>query len=136
MEKTEQTPKPQQPLIMDKIISHTRRPDITFHRTGRIDISARVAIALGLAPGDTINIALYSGEYLLFSTRHPPGTRNLATCRPTKRGSLNFRAHSTTLTSAILAACGHPPKAAFHIGYPMTIDNQTYLPIITKHPIL
>ena len=53
---------------MENIIERTRRKDITFYKSGRIDITARVARILNLKQGDSINISKdENGEFLLFA---------------------------------------------------------------------
>lgn len=51
---------------MENLVSATRKHDITFHRSGRIDISARLAKLLSLAPGDSVMIAKDCGEYYIY----------------------------------------------------------------------
>ena len=51
---------------MQSILGHTRKADITFHRNGRIDISAIVTKSLGLNAGDVLDICMSDyGEYYL-----------------------------------------------------------------------
>ena len=121
---------------MTNIIERTRRPDITFCRSGRINISARVARMLCLKKGDTINIANKNGEFLLFAIPHRPG-RHYAQCFPSKNGSLNFCVNSVALARAILnEARVSAFSASFFVGYPIDIEGSIYLPIITKNPII
>ena len=121
---------------MTNLIARTRRPDITFCRSGRINIAARVARVLCLKKGDTINIANFNGEFLLFAIQHPPG-RHYAQCFPSKNGSLNFCANSVTLARAILnEARVSASSASFFVGHPIDIEGTLYLPIITKNPII
>ena len=55
---------------MEKIISTTRRPDITFYASGLINITTRVARILGLTSESCVNIAVEKGEYLLFAEHY------------------------------------------------------------------
>lgn len=120
---------------MTPLIQNTRRPDITFHSTGRILIAARIARILGLSPGDSINIAFHEGEYLLYAKKNRVG-RHEAQCHPTKKGSHNFCANSVSLSRKFLALCKiSAPKVSFMLGEQIIIHNQIYLPIITRSPI-
>ena len=122
---------------MTKLLQHTRRPDISFHRNGTIRITARVAHLLSLQPGDVINIMTDNGEFLLHASR-PPHTigRHQGQCYPTKKGSHNFCANSVRLCRALLDAAGiKSQRAAFIVGEPLECHDTTHVPIITKHPL-
>lgn len=123
---------------METLLNQTRRPDITFCRNGRIFISARVARLLDISPGDSINIAVTDGEFLLFAMRHPMGFgRNIARCFPTRKHSRNLSANSVELCLKFFAACNiHAQRAAFFTGESLSSGQTTYLPIITRHPII
>ncbi|WP_301747130.1 AbrB/MazE/SpoVT family DNA-binding domain-containing protein [uncultured Duncaniella sp.] len=123
---------------METLLNHTRRPDITFCRNGRIFISARVARLLDISPGDSINISVTDGEFLLFAMRHPFGLgRHIARCYPTKKHSRNLSANSVELCLKFFAACNiQAQRAAFMTGEPLSCGETTYLPIITRHPII
>lgn len=147
---------------MNKLLNHTRRPDIAFNRNGIIRITARVARALSLQPGDTINITLFNNgiqcrhmqgetcscpaerrrncnlvEYLLSATRHTDNIgRYEAQCYPTKKGSNDYRANSVRLCRTLLDSAGiTDPKAAFMVGEIFQRDSITYIPIITRRPL-
>lgn len=122
---------------MKKLIPHTRRPDISFHRNGTIRLSSRIVRILSISPGDSINIALSDGEYLLHAIRHPPQSgRFEAQCRASKRGGRNLCANSVRLCSLLMQAIGcHADKIAFPVGQPTIINQTLYLPIITLNPI-
>ncbi len=120
---------------MTPLLSHSRRPDITFRRDGCIQISARVARLLHLAAGDSINVAVHDSEHLLYAI--PAGRGHYeARCRPTKRGSLNLAANSVRLCRAMLALCPTDTlRVAYPAGEPLTMGGTTYLPIITRNPL-
>lgn len=122
---------------METLLPHTRRPDITFYRNGKIYISAHVARNLAIRPGSTIDIIVTQGEYLLYSTcRQPSPRRFVARCYQTRRGENTYRACSVTLCRALMQRLGiADPKIAFAVGDPMTYNGITCLPIITKHPL-
>ena len=120
---------------MQILLPHTRRHDITFHRKGLIRITARVVHALKLKPGDSINIAVSDGEYLLFAVRHKIG-RHEAQCHPTKRGGFNYSANSTRLCQSLFMSLGlEADKVSFMVGEPTESQSTTYLPIITHMPL-
>ena len=118
---------------MQTIIPTTRRPDITFHASGLINISSRRARILGLTTESCINIAVEKGEYLLFA-RHYAGMigKHTARCCLVNAGRHYFRVHSIALCRAILEACRVTEKAPLMCGEAISIAGKTYLPIITR----
>lgn len=123
---------------MIKLLEHTRRPDISFSRKrGTIRITAKVARVLALRPGDSINIAVSNGEYLLHAV---PLVNNFgrheAQCYPTKKGSHNYCANSVRLCRSLLDSVGiKADKVAYMVGEAFVRGNTTYVPIITLHPL-
>lgn len=87
----------------------TRRHDLVFYRSGRIDIMARVVKAIGINEGDVIDIYREDEEYYLYIRARSDRVtgRHKARCfsanKNSKRASKSFRAYSKTLTDAILA---------------------------------
>ena len=122
---------------MYKLLEHTRRPDITFNRNGCISITARVARMLSLRPGDSINIAVSGGEYLLHAIHHSNDIgRHLARCFPSKRGGNDFRVQCVALCRSLFASVGITSnRAAFMVGEKMERAGVVYVPIITRHPL-
>lgn len=123
---------------MTSILDNTRRPDITFHSSGRIDITARVAKALALRPGDTIDIARDTGEYYLYVKHRNAVGRHEAQCAPTYKGRTcnNLRAHSKRLCQAVLKVNGNYLEARLPVGEPISHPSLgTALPLIIKHNI-
>ena len=123
---------------MENIIERTRRKDITFYKSGRIDITARVARILNLKQGDSINISKdENGEFLLFAQHNQFG-RHCAKVYKTCCKGLNFRANSKKLYWSLVSICEvktTAEKVSFFCGEQTNINNITYLPIITKLPI-
>lgn len=118
---------------MEKIISTTRRPDITFHSTGKIYITARVARILNLSKDSCINVAVDKGEYLLVAENYDSMIgRHTGRCYRVNSGSRYFRANSVRLCRAILNACRVSGRAALMCGEAVEINGKVYLPIITK----
>ena len=119
--------------VMTSVLGNTRRADITFHKGGQIDITARVAKALALQAGDVIDIVTGNGEcYLRVKHRaaHLVG-RHEAQVYPTSkavRRCNNMRCHSKRLTEAVLSMCKVDDVARLHTGE-MTAMG---LPLITR----
>lgn len=122
---------------MQTLLTHQRRPDLTLHPGGRIDIAARVTRLLGLRPGDAIDVATENGEFYLY-VRHratrPNEPRYEATVFPTKRGGRNMRTHSRRITAALLRQCHATTPARLLCGELITRGDTDYLTIIT-HPL-
>lgn len=120
---------------MSNLLEHTRRPDVSFCRNGRIHIAARVVSLLGLQRGDSINIDHRGGEYLLYKVEHSgaPG-RYHARCHPTKGASRNFCAHSSLLCRALFDSLQlDVERVAYPVGEPTTLDDGTVcVPVITR----
>ena len=87
---------------MKHLLGNTRRHDITFCADGRIEISARVSKALGINPGDVIDIAVDDRGfevYLYVKHKNPPG-RHKAQCYVTNSRTKrchSLRAHSVEI---------------------------------------
>lgn len=124
---------------MTTTLDNTRKPDITFHRDGRIDITARVAKALSLRPGDVIDIAHDGSEYYLYVKHRNTVGRHEAQCRATNLGGKtcnNLRCHSKRLCLAVLKINGNDNEARLPLGAPITHELLGLaLPIIIKRNI-
>lgn len=122
---------------MKDLLVNNRRPDISFSRKGTIRITARVARVLSLRPGDTINIAVCNGEYLLHATRPLNNIgRHEAQCYRTKKGCENYCANSVRLCQLLLDSVGcKDKKVSFMVGMAFEQCGMTYLPIITMQPL-
>ncbi len=121
-------------LNLNNLLGHTRRPDISFFASGKIEITSRVAKALGIAPADVIDIMTDDDEYYLFIAARAATVRGRheAQCRPTNRGGRHFRAYSRRLCSAILKAAGSTFRACLAAGDPVEINGRKAIPIITR----
>lgn len=121
---------------MIKLLENNRLHDITFHRSGKICIGARIARLLDLNKGDCINIMCHNGEYLLYNIKNPPG-RQKARCYPSKANGRNLYANSVSLTRSLLDACNIMlPRASFMAGELIVLNNKNFIPIITAIPLL
>lgn len=124
--------------MIKRLLESSRRPDIVFNRNGKIRITARVARSLSLHPGDTINIAVINGEYLLHGIRvNQNRGRHEAQCYRTKKGSENYCANSVRLSRTFLDLVGATSnKVSYMVGEIFEYNGVTYAPIITLHPLL
>lgn len=93
---------------MESLLGNSRRPDVTFYRCGRIDITSRVARSLRLEEGDVIDIGVHDNEYYIYIKAKASNIvgNHGARCFPSKKSSRNFRTYSKKLCSAILNMCG------------------------------
>lgn len=94
---------------MESILGNsTRRPDITFYRNGRIDITSRITKLMNLREGDVIDIGIERGEFILYRLRKAEDAkgRHEAQCYSSHKGrrhpSRNLRAYSKRLAERIL----------------------------------
>ena len=97
---------------------NSRRPDVSFFANGRIDITSRLARAIGLAAGDVIDMAYDGGEFYMFVRLKANACtgRHEAQCWPTKKGSHNFRAHSKRLCQAVMKFSNAEQVARLSMG--------------------
>lgn len=123
---------------MQSILGNTRKADIVFHSSGRIDITARVAKSLRLCHGDVVDITC-GGEWYLFVKHRAPtvGRHEGMVFRSNAKGN-HFRVWSRTLCRAVLDVCGATgDKVKLCVGEP--VSHSVYgvmLPIIIKYIIL
>ena len=123
---------------MRNLLDSSRKPDLVFYNTGRIDISANVARHLRLSAGDVINIMTDGLEYYLYVQYRLPAGRYEAAVFPSNKNGKHFRTSSKRMCNAILDECKTSGgKVRLCIGAP--VDTEHYgkmLPIITKHPLI
>ncbi len=125
---------------MFNLLVNTRRPDVSFNRNGKIRLTARVVRMLSMSPGDSINIAVNDGEYLLHSTPHDADEtlrRFEAKCYPSKRGGgKHYCANSVRLCRSLLSSIGcTADKVSFIVGDAIEMNGKIYLPIITQYQL-
>ncbi len=124
---------------MKKIIQGSRHADVTFHRDGRIDLTAHVVKALDLHEGDVINIAelgeRYPEHFIFVARRAVDATgRHSGICRPVKRGGNYQRVYSKCLTDYILHRCQASDSQALRVGAPTQLTGiGQALPLIIPH---
>lgn len=119
---------------MQSLLGNTRKIDITFAASGRIDITAHVAKHLQLHRGDVLDVCTDGQEYYLYvKHRAPAAGHHEATVFPTNRSGHNFRTWSRRLCNAILKASGTTDCARLCTGEPIQKSGVILLPIITKY---
>lgn len=126
---------------MRNMLDNTRRHDITFNSDGRIEISARASKALGLHPGDVIDIAIdeRSRECYLFVKHRAErlSGRHKAQVYVTNsriRNCNSLRAHSVEICRQVLDMRGFSDtQARLPVGDPVEITGMgKALPIIIR----
>jgi hypothetical protein len=122
---------------MQSILGTTRKADITFHKGGRINISAHIAKQLDLDNGDVIDIMMERGEYYLYvKHRAPLAGRHEGMVLKSNRYGMHCVASSIKLCNAIMAECKCDKDAdrlKLPIGAAVELPNiGTAIPIITR----
>lgn len=122
---------------MKSILSNSRKHDISFYPSGKIDISAYLARRLSLAPGDVIDIASDSDEWYLY-VKLRSGTytgRHKGCVWATNNGKGTFRTCSKALAAAVLAAAGAVGRLRCPCGAEIERDNTKYITIIYRRSL-
>lgn len=120
------------------ILGNTRRADISFHASGKIDITSRIVNALGINQGDVIDIMTANGEFYLYVSAHAADIcgRHEAQCYPSKRGGRHFRTYCHRLCSAILSQHPtHTSRLRFAAGEAVEVHGRKAITIITRNII-
>ena len=119
---------------MNTILGRTRRPDVTFYRNGKVDITSRVSRLLDIEAGDVIDIAADGIEYYLY-VRHKRADivgRHEGQVYATYRGRCrNYRCHSKRLCEAVLRVT-NGNVARLPVGEVEIKDGRKMLPIIIR----
>lgn len=118
---------------MKSILPFSRKHDLSFFPSGRIDISAHIARQLLLAPGDVIDIALHGGEWYLYIKLRAGSYvgRHEGRVWATANGKGTFRTCSQKLARAVIAAAGIATNCLrCPCGEAININNNTYITII------
>lgn len=121
---------------MTSLLGNTRKADLVFHKSGGIDISARVAKALNLAKGDVVDVCEDDDEFYLYVKLHSPVGRHEGTVLYTNKNGRHSRVWSKKLCSAILKESGSEgrDKVALCVGDLVKRDDLGLaFPIITKY---
>ena len=120
--------------MMKSILPNSRKHDISFHASGKIDISAHIARKLSLCPGDVIDIAQENGEWYLYVKLRSGNYagRHDGQVWATARGKGTFRTWSKTMTRTVLAAAGADTRLRCPCGTEFERDNIKYITIIYR----
>lgn len=119
------------------VVETTRMGDITFHRNGRIDITAHVAQSLTLKPGDVVNIMekdTCCKEYYIYVARRKEQAmgRHACTCHRVKDKGNYLRVFSKMLATFMLSICHAEDKVALRVGKMEKLEGiGPAMPIIT-----
>ncbi len=121
-------------MTTQSILGNTRRPDISFFASGKIDITSRIVKALDMAEGDVIDIMVGGGEYYFYVSSRSSMVcgKHEAQCYPSKHGSKHFRAYSRRLCAAIFQASGFSNHASFAAGEVVEVNGRKAIPIIIR----
>lgn len=117
---------------MKSILPNSRKHDISFHASGKIDISAHIARKLSLSTGDVIDIAQENGEWYLYVKLRSGNYagRHDGRVWATARGKGTFRTWSKALTHAVLTAAGASARLRCPCGSEIERNNIKYITII------
>lgn len=122
---------------MLSLLSNSRKHDVAFHPSGKIDISAHIARRLALAPGDVIDIACGDDGELYIYVRLRAGTyigRHNGLVWATANGKGTFRTCSKALVRAVLDAARTSGTLRCPCGTDIIRDNRKYITIIYRCP--
>ena len=118
---------------MKSLLGNTRKPEITFFKSGRIDISASVAKHLRLCGGDVIDVMCDNDELYLYVKVRQPNGKHKASVYQTNRHGHNFRTYSKILANAVLNECKTQGVAKLAVATPIIHEQYgTMLPLITS----
>ena len=119
---------------MKSILLNSRKHDISFHASGKIDISAHIARQLALVPGDVIDIMQESGELYLYVKLRAGNYfgRHDGRVWATAHGKGTFRAWSKAMTTAVLREAGASGLLRCPCGLTFERDNKKYITIIYR----
>lgn len=122
---------------MKSILPNSRKHDIVFHASGKIDISAHVARSLSLAPGDVIDIAQEADEWYIYVKLRSGSYvgRHDGRVWSTAHGKGTFRACCKAMTTALLATAGAYEVLRCPCGMELARDNKKYITIIYRRPL-
>lgn len=124
---------------MHSLIGNSRKPDIMFHRNGKIDISAYAAKCLRLSDGDVIDVVQDFGEYLITVRQRASDTigRHEGVCHRSNARGRHFRAYSKKLCTIMLNMAEAKHCVAFPVGEKRTIVGVgDVLHVVTQNPLM
>ena len=123
--------------MLKSVLGRTRRPDVSFSRSGRIELSSRVAQLLYLRVGDVIDIFIddRTGDCFLCRKCHAQeGMRHEAQVYRTNSCGKHFRTYSRRLCREVLRIMRfHGDKIRLPIGGEIvSVEGDDVLPIINN----
>ena len=115
-------------MMQSLLGNSSRKPDISFYRSGRIDITSKLSKRLDLEAGDVIDIGFDGMEYYLYVMAKGANIigRHEAVCRPTNPECprcRNLRAYSRRLCERIIRAADRDDCARIYAGGDATISG-------------
>lgn len=123
---------------MKSILMEARRPDITFHRSGLIELTSRIAKMLDLHDNDAIDILRPDDDYVMpdcYLVVHKDAMGSRPRVRPSHKGkriNRHYRAHSVVMCRYILRLCHQQERVSLNVGERVTLHPYGYaLPLIT-----
>lgn len=119
---------------MKSLLPNSRKHDISFHASGKIDISAHIARKLSLAPGDVVDIVRESGELYLYVKLRAGNYagRHDGRVWATAHGKGTFRTWSRAMAAAVLQTAGATGTLRCPCGMEFERDNKKYITIIYR----
>lgn len=121
---------------MESILGNTRRPEVIFYASGRIDITSNIASRLRLCAGDVIDILTDGEEFYLYVKHRAPvvvGKHEGAIYYSNRHGK-HCRTSSVRLCREMIKVCNADGIARLSAGETVTDeDGRELIPIITKH---
>ena len=122
--------------MLVSLLDSSRRSDVTFHSTGRIDISSHASREIGLEAGDVIDV-LTDGRYYYLCVRHRAADvvgRHEARVWAVNRNGLrrhHFRCWSRRLCLAVLDVTGGDVARVRSCDVE-DVDGRRLLPLIVR----
>ena len=123
---------------MKSILPNSRKHDITFHASGKIEISAHIARKLSLTPGDVIDIAEVSGElylYVKLRSANYTGRYDGRVWATAQNGKGTFRTWSKAIAKAVLNKAHATDRLRCPCGLEIEHNNKKYITIIYRYSL-
>ncbi len=119
---------------MQSLLGNSRKHDIVFFYSGRIDISARIAHLLNINQGEVLDIMHHNGEFFLYvKHRNPVFGKHQAVVKFSNKYGKHCRVYSKKIArSFFYNSADKTAYVRFSVGEPVLQDNKIFLPIIKK----
>jgi len=125
-------------MTIEKVLGKTKKVDITFFYSGKINITSHVSRSLDLQAGDAINIAKVEKgwtEYYLYIERRAQDMlgHHEGVCAVTHGHGRNLRVFNCRLSRYILTLCHATASVGLNIGTPEEVPGLGLaVPIIIR----